>query len=265
MSVISMKSIAPGKYPKRKTKTIDIHVDELPERKIHTLRNNRERDKLIKTCEKYIRSSMEYRDYVALLKNEYNMIHCAILPQVTKGEGKKYSVEIHHDPFSLYDIVDLEILRREDQNESLNTLDIAESVMELHYAGLVGLIPLSKTQHELVDSHKVFIPLQHIFFDYAKLYEHYQYYIENKAEHIRKKLELKVHLSMQCGDLQSEAANPEFVYLNIDGAPLPEVKEEWLVPLSTSRETMAKAEKAEEKKQRQLKKGSSEQETVSAE
>lgn len=255
MSVISMRNISADRVPKRKTKTINVTVDEMPERTVHLIRNNRERDKLIKQCERYIRASTEYKDYIALLKNEYNMVHCAILPAVTKGEGKKYSVEIHHEPFPLYDIVDLEILRREEQNEPLNTLDIAESVMELHYAGLVGLIPLSKTQHELVDSHKVFIPLQHIFFDYAKLYEHYQYIIETKAEHIQKKLALKVQLSMQCGDLQSEAANPEFVYLNInEGTPLPEVKEEWLETISTNRGTMAKEEKEKEKAEKQMKK-----------
>lgn len=254
MSAINMRNISPDTAPKRRTKTIDIHVDELPERKSHIIRNNHDRDKLIKTCEKYIRGSMEYKDYIAILKNERNMVYCAILPAVTKGNGKKYTIEIHHDPFTLYDIVDLEILRREEENEPLNTLAIAESVMALHYDGLVGLIPLSKTQHDLVKAYKVFIPLQQVFGDYSKLYEHYENIIETKAEHIRKKIDLKVKLSLECDQLQSNAANPEFIYLNVDGVELPQIREEWLNCLTTNRGTMAKEDKAREKAEKAKKK-----------
>lgn len=254
MSVINMRNISPDNVPKRRTKTIDIHVEEMPERKSHIIKSNRDRDKLITTCEKYIRSSLEYRDYIATLKNENNMIYCAILPAVTKGNGKKYTIEIHHDPFTLYDIVDLEILRREEENEPLNTLAIAESVMELHYDGVVGLIPLSKTQHDLVKAYKVFIPLQQVFGDYSKLYEHYESIIETKAEHIRKKIDLKVNLSLQCDQLQSNAADPEFVYLNVDGVELPKIKDEWLQCLTTTRSTMAKEDKAREKVEKAKKK-----------
>ena len=241
-----MKSIKPGQYPKRRTKTIDIHVSELPERRVHVLKTNKDRDKLIKQCERQIRSSLEYKDYIQLMRMDYGMTNCAILPAITKTSGKKYTIEIHHEPFTLYDITDLEIIRREEEHEPLDVCAIAESVMALHYDGMVGLIPLSKTQHELVDSHKVFIPLQHIFFDYSKLYEYYETYIETKAEHIKKKIELKLQLSLQCGDLQSEAANPEFVYLNIDGQPLPEVKEEWIQCLTRNRKAMAEEDRKKE-------------------
>ena len=183
------------------------------------------------------------------------MTNCAILPKIVKGEGKKYSIEIHHDPFTLHDIVDLEILRREDQGESLNTLEIAQSVMELHFDGLVGLIALSKTQHELVDANKVFIPLQQIFFDYSMLYEHYAWYIENKAEYIRDKLETKLRASMECGDLQSDAASPEFVYIDCGGVSLPEVKEEWLTALTTDRASLADEEKKKEQEEQRKAKG----------
>lgn len=246
MSVISMKSIKPDQYPKRKTKTIDIHVSELPERRIHVLKTNRDRDKLIRQCEKTIRSSLEYKDYIQTCRLDYGMTNCAILPTVARVPGKKYTIEIHHEPFTLYDIVDLEIIRREEEHEPLNVNGISESVMSLHYDGMVGLIPLSKTQHELVSSHKVFVPLQHIFFDYAALYEYYQTYIETKAEHIKNKIELKLNLSLQCGDLQSEAASPEFVYLNIDGMLLPEVKEDWISCLEKDRKIMAAEDKKKE-------------------
>lgn len=261
MGVISMKSINPDQVPKRKTKTIDIHVTELPERRVHVLKTNRDRDKLIKQCEKIIRGSLEYKDYIQTCRLDYGMTNCAILPSVARNSGKKYTIEIHHEPFTLYDIVDLEIIRREEEHEPLNVNEISESVMALHHDGMVGLISLSKTQHELVDAHKVFIPLQHIFFDYSKLYEYYQTYIETKAEHIRKKIELKLKLSLECGDLQSEAASPEFVYLNIDGIPLPEVKEDWINCLERDRKIMAAEDKKREDEEKKAAKKKKQEET----
>ena len=42
MSVISMRNISADRVPKRKTKTINVTVDEMPERTVHLIRNNSE-------------------------------------------------------------------------------------------------------------------------------------------------------------------------------------------------------------------------------
>ena len=257
MSVIVTKNITKNQYPVRNKSVVDLVITDKPERKVNTIHNNRERDKLIKTCEKKIRESEEYRDYVSQIKNSMDMKRCAVLSNIVNGNGKRYSIELHHEPFTLYDIVDLEILRREDTGETLSTLDIAEYVTSLHYDGIVGLIPLSKTQHELIDSHKVFIPLQHIYQDYHKLYEMYEEYLDTTAEHIRKKIEMKVHLSMLCEDIQSDCAEAEFKYINVEGFDFPKIDESWLTILSKDRGVIAKEEEAIEKEKKKLKKSSS--------
>ena len=139
-------------------------------------------------------------------------------------------------------------MRRETEHLPIEILPIAESVMCLHYDGIVGLIPLSKTQHELIHSSKCFIPLQHIYQDYDKYYEMIEEYIE-EAAHVKKKLDVKVQLSLECSKIQSDS-EPEYVYLNVDGFNFPEVPEEWREAISKSRKDLAIAEKEEQKKQK---------------
>lgn len=225
---------------------MSFSINEKPMRPVYTIGSETERDRLISTCEKYIRSSMEYRDYIAFLKDHLDFGRCAVLSNVINGNGKKYSIEIHHEPFTLYDLVDIEIMRRETEKLPIEVLPICESVMALHYDGLVGLIPLSKTQHELIHSSKCFIPLQHIYQDYHKYYENFEEYIES-AEHIKKKIDVKVRLSMQCNKIQSESL-PEYVYLDVDGFGFPELPDEWKDAMNASRKDLALAEKAEKKK-----------------
>lgn len=252
MSVLMSKNIKPEDVPVRKKRTLSISVDEKPIRPVTVLKSQRDRHKFILQCEKFIRSSLEYREYMSFLKKNMDYNRCAVLNNVTNGNGKKYSIEIHHEPFTLYDLVDIEITRREALGVPLQLLSIAESVMEYHYEGIVGLIPLSKTQHELIDSYKCFIPLQHIYQDYHKYYEEFEEYIEI-CEHIQKKIEVKVNLSLQCDKIQSDS-NPEYVYIDVEGFNFPVIPEEWKGLVSTDRGTLADKEKAEEKAKKKEKK-----------
>ena len=248
MKILSNMTKADG-HPSRNMKTMDIHIEEKPVRPVYILTSNRARNKFIKQCEKVIRSSMEYREYMRFLKEHMDFNRCAVLPRIVSGEGKRYSIEIHHEPFTLYDLVDIEITRREVLGLPMRVLEIAEHIMAIHYDGLIGLIPLCKTQHELIDSHKVFIPLQHIYQDYHKYYEEHEEYI-NINEHIKKKIDVKVSLSLKCGDIQSDAAEAEFTYVNVDGFDFPTLKDEWRELLSIDRSILARAEEEAAKRKK---------------
>ena len=248
MAMMMSKNLHAGSTPRRGKKTLSLSITDKPVRPIYPIKSESERDRFISICEKFIRSSMEYREYMAFLKDKMDFNRCAVLSNVINGNGKKYSIEIHHEPFTLYDLVDIEIMRRETEHLPIEILPIAESVMCLHYVGIVGLIPLSKTQHELIHSSKCFIPLQHIYQDYDKYYEKFEEYIE-EAEHIKKKLDVKIQLSLECSKIQSDS-EPEYVYLNVDGFNFPEVPEEWKEAISKSRKDLAIAEKEEQKKQK---------------
>lgn len=249
--VITMK---PGTAIRSK-KTINISVDEKPQRVVHLITNNRSRDKFIKQIEKLIRGSEEYKEYIKFLKTKMHMDRCYINPTIMSANGKKYSIELHHEPFTLYDLVDIEIMRRESEDDSLDKFAIAETVMSLHYDGLVGLIPLSKTQHELVHSSKVFIPLQHIYQDFYKYYEIYADIIESEeCSHIKQKIDTKIALSLKCDNIQSDVNTPEFVYIDVDGFCVPQVPEEWKNIVMQTREDLAEAEKQQEKEAKKLEK-----------
>lgn len=236
----------PENRPVRDIATHRVDIEELPTRTIHKIHNNRERDKFIKTCEAYIRKSREYTRYIKFLKANMEMNRCAVLPKIVQGNGKKYSIDIHHEPFELYKIVDLEIMRKEAEGEPLTITDIAREVVKMHYEGIIGLIPLSKTQHELVGSNKVFIPLQHIYQDYHVFFERYEEYIE-ECDYINDAIEGKVRLSMECNQIQSAAAEAKFVYIEQDGFKFPQVPEEWLNIFKTDRGTIAAEEERAKK------------------
>lgn len=245
--IITMK---PG-TPIRRKRTMDISIDEKPNRAVHLITNNRSRDKFIKQNERLIRGSDEYKEYIKFLKTKMHMNKCYVNPTIMSANGKKYSIELHHEPFTLYDLVDIEIMRREKYGEELDKFQIAENVMALHYDGLVGLIPLSKTQHELVHSSKVFIPLQHIYQDFYKYYEIHSDILESdECAHIKQKLDTKISLSLRCSDVQSDVNNPEFVYIDVDGFSVPQVPEEWKNIVMQSREDLAEAEKQQEKEEK---------------
>ena len=57
LSAISQRSIRAGNVPQRKTKIIKVEIGEYPQRKIHTLKNNRERNKLIEQVKRIVRGS----------------------------------------------------------------------------------------------------------------------------------------------------------------------------------------------------------------
>ena len=122
--------------------------------------------KFIKKVEKLIRGSYEYRKFVEAYKNVFSVENCAFFKNIKTGE-KTASIELHHYPFTLYDITEIEIKKQSNLFTSkVNAMLIAEEVMRLHYNGLIGIIPLSKTVHQLAHSGEIFINLQLIKTDY---------------------------------------------------------------------------------------------------
>ena len=69
------------------------------------INSDKDKVKFIKRCEKVIRSSNEYRDYVAFLKENIDMDKCAFWKNVSSENSKRVKIEIHHEPFTLFDIV----------------------------------------------------------------------------------------------------------------------------------------------------------------
>lgn len=143
----------------------------------------------VKKIERIIRSSKEMRNYMYYLKSELDMGKCYFLQGVNKDEA---SIELHHYPFTLFDIVDIVLQKYIRTGLNYSTADIAQEVLELHYKGLVGLVPISVTAHELAHAGELFIPLQWTHGDYHKFVKKYNIGMTSDHLEMLKKL---IHLS----------------------------------------------------------------------
>lgn len=168
--------------------------------------SEKSKDKFIKRIEKIIRGSLEYRTYIGILKNELNLTKCSFLPGIDISTVR-ISLEFHHYPFTLYDLVAIEVNKEMTKGKKfIDPFDIADRIMILHYKNLVGLVPLSTTVHELVHAGKKFINRKYVYGNYLK-------YIQNNEKYINDEYMDKLQ---QINDISEREDNGE----NIDGGIL---------------------------------------------
>lgn len=134
--------------------------------------------KNISYMERMIRSSYEYGSYIGYLKNELDITKCAVTPGI---DVKEYNVhlEMHHYPFTLYDIVD--IMAREmiatKKTDKVSMFDICNEVMREHYNGNIGLVPLTKSAHEQAHNNSIKIAAASINGNYQRFILKHKKYI----------------------------------------------------------------------------------------
>ena len=178
------------------------------------------RDKFIKRIERHVRSSMEYRDLMFYLKENMDFNQCSFFVNVANGNGTRSKIEIHHEPFTLYDIVDTVVTKFEEEGRPLNDMYIADEVMELHYRNMVGLIPLSKTIHEVVHSSykngtdKLYIPINLVYGNFREFIKEYGEYIDDS---IYERYKFKIDKSKELTQESFNAILAEFEYLEVQG------------------------------------------------
>lgn len=182
------------------------------------INTDKDRNKYIKRVEKIIRASTEYRDYITFLKDHVDLNKCVFFQNVTSDKGTnkrgRVSIELHHEPFTLYDYVDVVLRKFQDTGVPINDLLIADEVLELHYSNMVGLVPLSKTMHEVVhNSTKIFVPLNMVYGDYSQFLDKYEDYI---SDELYEKLQRKLDLSKNMTPETFEAIKKEFTYLDVE-------------------------------------------------
>lgn len=187
-----------------------------------TLKTSNDKKKVIKRIERHIRASNEYKDYIQFLREYVNMKSCAFFQGVTNdgAENKKIHIEIHHEPFTLYDYVETVLTKYIETGMELNELYIADEVMKLHYQNQAGLIPLSKTMHQVVhNSDKVKIPLYILYGDYGSFLREYEEYI---SDDLLEKLERKIEETKSIKEDSFSSIEKKFTYLETDGILLPQ-------------------------------------------
>lgn len=135
----------------------------------------------IKSVERIIRSSPEYRSLTNYIKSELKLNYCAFLNNLELGD---VSIELHHTPYNLHQLVEIVIRKHEIEAKVFNSYSIASEVMGLHFMNHVGLVPLSKSIHELVHSdQRFYIHRDLVLGDVDSFYRNYREYMSEELIH----------------------------------------------------------------------------------
>ena len=171
--------------------------------------------RFIEYIEKLVRGSYEYKEYISYLIGVCGMNFCSGFQNLNKEVIKKLSLEIHHEPFTLFDIVRVVYQRFMNEDRKINAYDITDKVLELHFRGMVGLLPLSKTVHEAVHVGKVFIPLQYLDEGFLKFYREFKTEV-NQCE-LESILLKKLELSKTFNFKSNSILQKKYIYINNEG------------------------------------------------
>lgn len=185
-------------FSRVKTNILDLGDDFTPNGTIYNveaLLDEKELDKFIKKIEKMVRSSYEYKLYIYTLKTVLNYTTCTFIPKIDINEIKGVPIEFHHYPFTLYDLVSIEVNSLiEKEVTELNPFEITDKIIKLHFQNLVGLVPLLETVHELVHDGKKFINTKYVKGDYKAYLEKFSKKI---PEEFKDKVQNLEYLSKQ--------------------------------------------------------------------
>lgn len=175
--------------------------------------NEKTRSKFIKSVEKIIRSSLEYREFISYLRAELGMNFCMFFNNVSRDDIKNIGIEIHHIPFSLFDIVNIVLRKYETEELTIDPLVIADEVMRLHYEGKVGLVPLSITVHELYHRGDLFIPLQYVDKGFILFYQEYKDYMKEYEEMLKRLIVMSRNFNLNDNTILKK----HLIYLDPEG------------------------------------------------
>lgn len=175
--------------------------------------NEKTRSKFIKSVEKIIRSSLEYREFISYLRTELGMNFCMFFNNVSRDDIKNIGIEIHHIPFSLFDIVNIVLRKYETEELTIDPLVIADEVMRLHYEGKVGLVPLSITVHELYHRGDLFIPLQYVDKGFILFYQEYKDYMKEYEEMLKRLIVMSRNFNLN----ENTILKKHLIYLDPEG------------------------------------------------
>jgi hypothetical protein len=162
----------------KKNREETIHLDEVPEPDFDMTYRNISPE-LIKYFTMSIRRTPEFRSFISFLKNYLDVSKCSYYEDYSMKNG--FIIELHHHPFSLFDICEAVAKRRLEENGYIETYIILEEVMLLHYQFMVGLTPLNPTAHDLAHNDDLEIHPNLILGEWKNLYKDYFPYLSPNA------------------------------------------------------------------------------------
>ena len=170
------------KLPDINYSTVNLKDVPLFDVEDYDLSDEKDFRKYIFAIENIVRGSYEYSGrLIPFLRDDMGMSECSVFKNISNKTHRKVRIELHHSPFTLYDIVCTVIEKRKFNQESMKVEMVAKEVTYLHYCLMVGLIPLSETVHELVHNQVLFIPMNKVLGNYQEFINTYKDFIPEDA------------------------------------------------------------------------------------
>lgn len=128
----------------------------------------------IKKCEQLVRSSPEYKDWVSYVKDTLGHKVCVF----TEETSDELTIEIHHHPFTLFDITSAVLVGKMTSGEEFTSIDIADKVLQLHYSNCVGFVPIVTSLHEKYHNGFLVIPPKFVTGNWHHILNHDDYFLD---------------------------------------------------------------------------------------
>jgi len=130
---------------------LPLRIDDFP--------TDKEFERFIKSCERIVRMSPEYKLWTSYVRDVLHMECC----KITGESINETSVDIHHHPFSLYSIVKGLIYEKLGADEKFCSFDIATECIELHFQMKVPFVSLVSSLHEKFHNGFLKIPMEIVY------------------------------------------------------------------------------------------------------
>lgn len=207
--------LIPDKKADINTVTIEkpILIPRLP-----VITTDKQRIKLIMTIERLVRQNIDYKDIITFLRKNLDMNQCEFFENFKAGK-RRGMIEIHHAPFDLFSIVEVVMDRMEKEVGHIDEYPVADQVLRMHYEGLIGLIPLSVTCHQLVHDGKLIVPLNCV---YGRFVEFTREYYDELGEDRLAVLNENIQLTKNIKRSDFNILNVTYIYTKVDGFSLPQ-------------------------------------------
>ena len=122
--------------------------------------------KFIKSVERTVRSSKEYKRYIENLRtNVHALNYDTVMSNISNTDT---ALEFHHYPLSLYEISEILILDHLANKDNITSFSFSKEIMEYHFKNKIGLVSLTKTNHELAHDGALFLHKNQIFGKYEE-------------------------------------------------------------------------------------------------
>jgi hypothetical protein len=168
-----------------------IKINNVPEfdTLCYNLEDEKDYKRFITDIEREVRKSFEYRQFIKYIRDNMDMNKCSFLKGVSNDETFDIKIEIHHYPFTLHDISEIVLRKRQYYGESTQLQMVAKEVMQLHYKLIIGLIPLSQTVHKLAHNGRIFIPVDKVLGRYNIFVKYYEPFCDPEQLETLKRIE----------------------------------------------------------------------------